>query len=85
MAALAVHPADPDIVYGGGTGLYQSGDGGVTWTLLYPEMMVRALTIVPGDPRLLYAITDRGAARSDDGGRRHHRLGPGRRRVGRDA
>jgi hypothetical protein len=29
---------------------------------------IRALAIVPGDPRLLYAITDRGAARGDDGG-----------------
>jgi hypothetical protein len=31
-------------------------------------MAIRALSIVPGDPRLLYALTDGGVSRSDDGG-----------------
>ncbi len=68
LSFLAVHPADPEIVYGGSAGLYQSGDGGVNWLPLFPDMTVHSLAQVPDDPRLLYAITDGGVARSDDGG-----------------
>jgi photosystem II stability/assembly factor-like uncharacterized protein len=68
LTALAVHPTAPDIVYGGGAGLYQSGDGGVSWTLLDPGMKIRTLVIRPDDPGLLYAITEAGMARSTDGG-----------------
>jgi hypothetical protein len=68
MASLVVHPDDAEIVYGGGKGLYQSGDGGASWIPLYPEMQAHALAIVPNEPRLLYAATDEGVARSTDGG-----------------
>ena len=68
LRTLAVHPADPEIVYGGGNGLYRSGGGGTTWALLSPSLAIRSLTVVPTDPRLLYAVTDEGVSRSDDGG-----------------
>jgi hypothetical protein len=68
VTALAVHPAAADIVYGGGAGLYQSGDGGASWTLLHPEGTMRTLVILPTEPQLLYAITEAGVTRSTDGG-----------------
>jgi photosystem II stability/assembly factor-like uncharacterized protein len=68
LTTLAVHPAAADIVYGGGAGLYQSGDGGASWTLLDPDMKVGRLDILPNEPRLLYAVTDAGVGRSVDGG-----------------
>jgi hypothetical protein len=68
LTTLAVHPTAPDIVYGGGSGLYQSGDGGASWGRLDPEMKIRSLAILPTDPRLLYAVTADGVARSTDGG-----------------
>jgi photosystem II stability/assembly factor-like uncharacterized protein len=68
LTTLAVHPAAADIVYGGGAGLYQSGDGGASWTLLDPDMKVGRLDIPPNEPRLLCAVTDAGVARSTDGG-----------------
>ena len=68
LASLVGHPTDPNIVYGGGKGFYQSDDNGATWQVLHPEIAIRYLAIVPGDPWLLYAITEGEVARSDDGG-----------------
>jgi hypothetical protein len=68
LVTLAVHPTNAQIVYGGGSGIYRSEDGGTSWTLLDPKIEVRALAIVPGDPRLLYAVTGEGIAHSSDGG-----------------
>ncbi|HNT73819.1 MAG TPA: hypothetical protein PKH77_02245 [Anaerolineae bacterium] len=65
LKALAVHPDDPNFVYGGGAGIYQSGDGGATWQLLHPGVTVRALAVAG---RQIWAGTDAGMLRSDDGG-----------------
>ena len=65
LTALAVHPDDPDFVYGGGAGVYQSGDGGATWQLLHAGVTVRALAVAG---RQIWACTDAGVLRSDDGG-----------------
>ncbi len=65
LTALAVHPDDPNFVYGGGVGIYQSGDGGATWQLLHAGVTVRALAVAG---RQIWAGTDAGMLRSDDGG-----------------
>jgi hypothetical protein len=68
LEALAVDPSNSDVVTAGGAGAYQTRDGGATWASLWPTMTVRALAVKPDDPRVLFAITAEGVARSDDGG-----------------
>src|SRR6185436_12020398 len=70
--ALAVDPADPDIVYAGTVlGVFKSTDGGETWAAssrgLGPQgVWVRALLAVPG---AVYAGTQyNGLFKSTDGG-----------------
>lgn len=47
---IAVHPADPDLVFAAtGGGLYRSDDGGVTWDLIY-DCYCRGLWLDPNDP-----------------------------------
>ncbi len=58
--ALAIDPVTPSTLYAGllNDGVYQSTDGGVTWTPgtgLLPPITVRSLAIDPSDPRTLYA------------------------------
>jgi len=85
LAELTTHPRQSGLVYGldGGAHLVRSRDGGQTWNRLPPpfpplaETPVRALALVPGDPRLLYAGTDTGLFASRDQGDHWSRL-PGR-------
>lgn len=76
--ALAVDPADPDVVYAGTTnGMFKSTDGGETWTAisrgLGPEgVWVRAILVRPG---AVYIGTEaHGAFKSTDGGATWFRL-----------
>jgi hypothetical protein len=69
LAALVVHPQHTEILYGGGTGLFRSGDSGTSWQALDTEIEVRALAVLAGDPTLIYAVTAEGALRSNDEGR----------------
>ena len=73
MLAVAVDPADPEIVYAGGWGtVFKSTDGGGHWRSVTdrPWTQVTALAIDPSHPDTVYAATDRGVAKSLDGGRR---------------
>lgn len=48
--SVEVHPSSPDLVWAAtGGGLYQSEDGGATWSFLY-DCYVRALWLDPTDP-----------------------------------
>jgi len=59
---IAVHPANPDVVYAGAAegGVFRSLNGGQNWTPLFddqPALAVGALAIDPGDPDVVYAGT----------------------------
>lgn len=68
------------IVYAGtvGQGIWRSEDGGETFTRscagMFMEAEVRALAVHPHDAKVLYAGTDCGLYRTDDGGRQWQRL-----------
>jgi hypothetical protein len=71
--ALAVSPADPQIIYGynvfGAAGLYRSQDGGRSWAFLgRPEAWVYALAAHPREPMTLLAVTEHGLLVSRRGG-----------------
>lgn len=60
--ALAIDPADPQVLYLGtrGHGVYKSGDGGATWAEANRGMVDRqigTLVLDPSDRRTLYATT----------------------------
>src|SRR5438105_2368892 len=60
--ALAVHPANPDIVYLGsaGGGVWRSDDAGITWTSQWhdqPVLNVGSLAIDPKSPETVYCGT----------------------------
>jgi photosystem II stability/assembly factor-like uncharacterized protein len=62
VTALAVHPADPRIVYAGtdGGGIFKTTDGGQTWQAAnqgLTSLFIRALVIDPSNPDTLYAAT----------------------------
>ena len=62
-----------------GAGLWRSPDGGTTWTRvmgrpLWPDSRVTGLTVHPTDPRIIYAGSDDGIFRSDNGGESFERL-----------
>jgi photosystem II stability/assembly factor-like uncharacterized protein len=71
---LAVSPGAAQTVYAGGDGgLFQSTDGGITWSKLpFPGDNVVALAASPAQPKLVLAITVKGQQglvyRSEDGG-----------------
>ncbi|MBN1448253.1 MAG: hypothetical protein JXA28_10015 [Bacteroidetes bacterium] len=77
-SVLAVHPANPDIVWAGGIDLHRSTDGGVTWrqmtnwypfkTLAYVHADQHALIFNPADPNEMLAGSDGGMFRSLNGG-----------------
>lgn len=71
VSALAISPVDPDLIYAGtGKGIYQSGDGGLSWTLIesLKGSLVHALTF--DEEGALYASTEHfGLSRSLDGGK----------------
>ena len=57
-----------------GQGIWRSSDSGETWTRvrqgLYSESAVRALTVHPRDPQVIYAGAESGIYRSEDRGQR---------------
>lgn len=70
--ALAVDPANSDIVYVGGVpGLYMTTDGGVNWSDVSVGLTgcVYALAIAPQNPRAVFAGTPDGVFKSTDSGR----------------
>src|SRR5581483_3686327 len=72
--ALAQHPKNPQIIYMGANGFdgfYRSLDGGQTWQVAnsgLPGRSVRGLVVDPGAPDTIYAVTEKGLARSTDAG-----------------
>ncbi len=60
--SLAVHPTNPNIVYGGSAhgGLYRSLNGGTTWTSIFDgqlSLVIGAVAIAPSDPSTVYVGT----------------------------
>jgi hypothetical protein len=80
VVTVAVDPADPRHLLAGGGGVWESRDGGRTWTPRtddQPTAAIGAVAFAPGDPAVAYAGTGQGEAlaalgvgllRSDDGG-----------------
>lgn len=88
MGAIAMDPANPEILYGGsgnlfdggsaftkGAGIYRSGDGGLTWSIVDGGFFgtifanVGINRIVCPAPDCLLVATNQGLYRSVDGGR----------------
>jgi photosystem II stability/assembly factor-like uncharacterized protein len=66
MLAIALHPADPSIVYCGGAdgGVWKSTDAGASWRPLtdtIPNLAVGSLAIDPRNPNTIYAGTGEGS------------------------
>ena len=71
VAALAIDPVDPDIIYAGNAnGVFRSTNGGASWSYVSRGAMarVRALAIDPLDPAVVYAGGGSGVFQSADGG-----------------
>jgi photosystem II stability/assembly factor-like uncharacterized protein len=68
--AIAVHPANPDLVYVGTAqgGLYRTSDGGATWTPIFDSAMsmaIGALALAPSNPEILYVGTGEAGGSAD--------------------
>jgi photosystem II stability/assembly factor-like uncharacterized protein len=79
VQAIAVHPANPDVIYlGTHDGPYRSTDRGERWErLAWPDegREVWSILVHPRHPRTIYAGTSpAGVCRSDDGGDTWRRL-----------
>jgi photosystem II stability/assembly factor-like uncharacterized protein len=79
IGAFAVHPKRADTVYAGyegetagAGGVATSSDGGRSWRRdsIPGVTSVQAFAVAPSAPDTIYAATDVGLARSDDGGER---------------
>lgn len=62
VSAIAVHPANPNIVYVGAAqgGVFRSLDGGATWTPIFDNaqsLAIGAIAIAPSDPTIVYVGT----------------------------
>ena len=80
VAAVALDPSDPGHLLAGGGGVWESHDGGWTWTPRaddQPTLAIGAVAFAPGYPSVAYAGTGQGEAlaalgvgllRSEDGG-----------------
>jgi len=74
VAAVAVHPKDPSIVFAGtlGEGAYVTRNAGQSWMLLQTTLTsVRDIAISLSDPSIVYAVgfgPSGGVSRSEDGG-----------------
>ena len=83
ISAVAVHPADPNVVYAAvyGAGIAMSADGGSTWTMVSGDrafVSVEALEIDPNDPNVIFAGSEMGGIyRSADGGMSWVQVGAG--------
>jgi photosystem II stability/assembly factor-like uncharacterized protein len=73
---LAFDPADPKVAYAtyatfGGTHVWQTADGGATWTGIdgnLPDLPVDSIVVDPANPTHLYIGTDMGIFVTTDGG-----------------
>ena len=77
--AAAWDPSDENTLYLGGdvVGIYKSTDRGLTWRFVNNGLHcggVYTLAVAKSDPKVLYAMTYDGAARSDNGGELWHPL-----------
>jgi uncharacterized protein (TIGR03437 family) len=70
VVSLAIHPANPSIVYAGTRGgIFRSASAGASWSLLSTGITPSALAIDPTDPARIYAATGgSGVYKSVDGG-----------------
>jgi len=69
--SVAVDPADSNILYVGGLGLFKSIDAGATWTKtsLIDSASIFEIVLKPGRPDVVYAaLYDRGIHKSTDSG-----------------
>jgi subtilisin-like proprotein convertase family protein len=62
VAAVAVHPTNPNIVYVGAAqgGVYRTLDGGATWTAIFDtaqSLAIGAIAIAPSQPSTVYVGT----------------------------
>ena len=66
---IAVHPTNPDIVYGAADGgLFKTTNGGTSWALLNtPETVIESVVLDPSNPATVYATSD-GVMKSTNGG-----------------
>ena len=70
IRALAIDPNDGNFLIAGGlTGVYQSADGGQSWTKISDQENVESLAIDPRNHDVIYVGTWRQGWRTDDGGR----------------
>ncbi len=76
VQALAINPANPQILFAGtkdysnqGGGVLRSVDGGQTWTLVWPNAQINAVAVDPVNPQVVYAGASAGGVfKSTDGG-----------------
>jgi photosystem II stability/assembly factor-like uncharacterized protein len=74
ILALVIDPGRTQTVYAGAVGyanrqgIYKTTDGGLSWTHVLDGPNVNALAMDPRHPRILFAGTDTGMARSTDQG-----------------
>lgn len=72
VTSLAVHPDDPDVVFGSVEEgwLVRSLDGGTTWECIQdgPNFDSHSVAFIPGVPNVVLSTAGRGFYRSEDGG-----------------
>ncbi len=76
LTPLTMRPDQPQVLYTGSTRVWQSDDGGTTWTALPTDVTggawnsdeVWAVAVTPADQKVLMVAKNRDVYRSDDGG-----------------